>query len=135
MTEELLVLRKPLVDLIPVERHVSGEKRRFVYRLGVVPHGIHDGPVTDLQGAVTSLSLVRARGALVRLDQQVAAHILLGEVVHRQVSCRVQELRTRRVDDRLTPDESANALRDRVPEDDRAGRRLHVEVEVAGRLA
>ena len=134
MAEQLLVLREPLVDLLPVDGDVAGEELRGLERLAVRPDGVRRRAVADADRPVRRLALVRA----VRLPfgglEQVEAHVVVREVVDREMPGLVEQLRVAAVDDRLLREHGANPLRNRIEEEHGSSWRLDVEVEAALRL-
>ena len=127
-----LVLLQPLVHLVPVEGEVAGERRRIVERLWVAPDRVLGDLAAGMHGPVRRLALVRAGGVLVARDEQVHADLLLREVVDRQKTLLVQQLRVTAVDDGLAAEPRADPPR-RVLEVDQALRARQLEVERAGR--
>jgi hypothetical protein len=134
VTEELLVLGEPLVGDVPVERDVPAEEARRLDRVLVSPDGVGRCPRADAKRPVAGLPLVRAVRALLASLEQVLADVAEREVVDGQVPRLVQELRVCRVDHGLPGEERSDPLGHRIEVDDRAGRRLDLHVEAAGRL-
>ena len=64
MSEHLLVLHEPLVELAPVERRVPGEEGSRSDRLDVGPDRVRLEAIPDADRAVRRHALVRAAGLL-----------------------------------------------------------------------
>src|SRR4029078_7705561 len=119
---------------MPVERDVAAEKARGLDQILVLPDGVRRGSRADAQRPVAGVPLVRAVRPLLASFEQVGADVAEREVVNGQVPRLVQELRVARVDDGLPGEERTDPLRHRGEKEHRAGRRLDLHVETAGRL-
>src|SRR5207244_910469 len=90
--------------------------------------------LADADRPVPRLALLGAPRGAVRVLEQLARDIVLGEVVDGEMLRLVQEPGAPAVDDRLAGDEGANPLRDRVPVEHRV-RSVDLDVEAASGTA
>src|SRR5215210_3806985 len=109
MYEDLLVLLEPRVHRVPVDSDVPVERWGGIHRLPVSPHGVLRDAVPDPDRPVRGVALEGTVRRVVRGLEKVHPHILLGEVVDRQVPCLVQELDAAAVRDRLAAEHHPHA--------------------------
>jgi hypothetical protein len=112
--EHLLVLLVPVIELLPVERHVAGELGRLLDRRLVTPHRVRGDAIADADRPVAGIALARAMRGLLRTLQPRLIDVREREVIDRQVVTLEQVLDVGGVDDRLTRERHANTAAARL---------------------
>src|SRR5438874_11001418 len=111
MTEDLLVLLDPMVDLAPIEGEVVLDRRDFRERLLVAPDGVFDPAVADLYGPIRRIALVGTVRAVVGPLQEIHAHVPPREITDWAIAGLKQKARLECVGDRRVGDDDAHPLR------------------------
>jgi hypothetical protein len=102
VSEHLLVLHEPLVELPPVEGRVSDEEGSRCDRLVVCPDRVGLEPVPHAKRAIRGHALVRTASLRIARFEQVVPNVILRHVVDGQVRRLVQELGAECVEDGLS---------------------------------
>src|SRR5215211_9439315 len=129
MYEDLLVLLEPRVHRVPVDSDVPVERWGGIHRLPVSPHGVLRDAVPDPDRPVRGVALEGTVRRVVRGLEKVHPHILLGEVVDRQVSLLVHELYPPAVSNGLAAEHHPHPARRVLEEQHVISWRLHLAIE------
>ena len=105
-----LVLLEPGVDGVTVEGDVAGKGGHRLQRLGVAPHRVLGGAVTDGDRPVGRLALERTRRVPPGGREQVGADVVEREVPHRGQTRLVQQLGLPAVGHRLAGEHGPHPL-------------------------